>query len=236
MKKFLLFFSILILFLDIQISQAGSTSQGKILNKDSTDILSAFSARIKDKLIYLNWHITNSRSISYFEIQKHDSKSRIFETINRDKKINSSDYIEEGVDDNNLSVLKYYYEDDPEMDGVYFYRLRAIGAGGKLIFTSDEIKIGVTGLRDFYLEQNHPNPFNPTTNISYTLTSQTHITLKVYDLIGREIATLVDQIQNEGDYTVEFDASRYSNMTSGIYFYKLDTDKYSDVKKMILTK
>jgi hypothetical protein len=55
-------------------------------------------------------------------------------------------------------------------------------------------------------------------------------------LIGKEITTLVDETQAKGEHTVEFDASKYSNLTSGIYFYKLTTDIYSDVRKMILTK
>jgi hypothetical protein len=91
-------------------------------------------------------------------------------------------------------------------------------------------------LKDFKLEQNHPNPFNPTTTISYEILNSTHVTFRIFDLIGREIATLVDEFQSEGKYTVGFDASNYPNLTSGIYFYKLETEKYSDVRKMILTK
>ena len=130
----------------------------------------------------------------------------------------------------------YDYEDQPERDGVYYYKLRGYNSGGQIMFESDEIKIGISGLKNFKLEQNHPNPFNPTTNIKYTLYSPSNVKVKVFDLIGREIVTLVDQYQGEGEYSVEFDASRYSSLTSGIYFYKLETEKYSDVKKMILTK
>jgi len=227
MVRILLYFSFLV-FLFTEPIQA--------IDNNSTDTLSAFSARIKDKLIYLNWRVNDPRDISYFEIQKHDSKTRLFKTINGDKKVKASDYIEQGLDENNITVYKYNYEDDPEIDGVYYYRIKAYNTGGKLLFTSDELKIGVTGLRDFTLEQNQPNPFNPTTLIKYTLTSNTRVSLKVFDLIGKEVATLVDQIQNEGDYSIMFDASKYPNMTSGIYFYKLETDKYSEVKKMILAK
>lgn len=227
MVRILLYFSFLVFLFNGSI---------QAVDKESSDTLSAFSARIKDKLIYLNWRINDPKDISYFEIQKHDSKTRLFKTINADKKVKFSDYIEEGLDENNVNVYKYNYEDDPEIDGVYYYRIKAFNSGGKLIFTSDELKIGVSGLRDFSLEQNQPNPFNPTTLIKYTLTSSTHVSLKVYDLIGKEVATLVDQVQNDGEYSITFDASRYPNMTSGIYFYKLETDKYSEVKKMILAK
>ena len=133
-------------------------------------------------------------------------------------------------------MLRFNYVDKPEKDGVYYYKVKAFDSKNNAIFESDEIKIGISGIKDFKLDQNHPNPFNPTTSISYELFEESHVTLKVYDLIGKEITTLVDETQAKGDYTVDFDASRYSNLTSGIYFYKLTTDKYSDVRKMILTK
>lgn len=237
MGKVLLYFIFFFIIIESQVKATEDPpAEAKAIAKDSTDVLTAFSARIKDNKIHINWHITNLREISYFEIQKHDSKTKLFETINKNNKLKASDYIEQITDDNNLPVFKFNFEDDPEKDGVYYYRIKAINTSGKTVFTSDEIKIGVTGLRDFSLDQNKPNPFNPTTQITYDLTNPTHVTLKVYDLIGREIATLVDQAQSAGEYTVEFDASKYGSMTSGIYFYKLETDKYSEVKKMILAK
>jgi hypothetical protein len=104
------------------------------------------------------------------------------------------------------------------------------------VLESDAIKIGISGIRDFVLDQNYPNPFNPTTTIGYELMENSHVIIKVYDLIGKEVTTLVDKYQNTGKYTVDFDASKFQNLTSGIYFYKLETEKYSDVKKMILNK
>jgi hypothetical protein len=89
-----------------------------------------------------------------------------------------------------------------------------------VLFESDELKIGITGIRNFKLEQNNPNPFNPSTIIKYELFEAAYVKLKVFDLIGKEIATLVDANQGPGLFTVEFDASKYANLTSGIYFYK----------------
>ncbi len=88
------------------------------------------------------------------------------------------------------------------------------------------------------LNQNYPNPFNPSTNISYTIKSNSFVNLVIYDLIGREVKTLVSRIQPEGNYSVSFDAS---NLPSGVYIYRLDvsTDnskKYSEVKRMVLVK
>ena len=113
---------------------------------------------------------------------------------------------------------------------------KGFSGNGTVMFEADELKIGITGIKNFKVEQNTPNPFNPTTNISYELFDASYVKLKVFDLIGKEIATLVDANQQKGTYTVTFDASKYANLTSGIYFYKLETEKYSEVKKMILTK
>jgi hypothetical protein len=87
--------------------------------------------------------------------------------------------------------------------------------------------------KDFSLSQNFPNPFNPTTSLLYTIGSRQFVTLKVYDLLGREIATLVNEEKTAGSYEVEFDGS---DLTSGIYFYQLKAGTYSETKKMILLK
>ncbi len=215
--------------------QTVENSPVKFSLSDTTDVLSALTARIKDQSIYINWRISNPTDISYFEVKRLNSKTKSYERINEDR-IKKSDFTEKAIDENNRKVFKYNFEDKPDKDGVYYYKLSGFNANGMVLFESDEIKIGVTGIRDFTLEQNHPNPFNPTTTIKYELSTRSHVTLKVFDLIGREVATLVDQIQNEGTYTVEFDASKFNQLTSGIYFYKLQTERYSDVKKMILSK
>lgn len=203
---------------------------------DSADVLTVFAARIKDKSINLNWKITNPLTVSYFEILRKDTRSKNFISVTKDKPVSYDSYFEEYKDENNRLVLKYNYEDEPKLDGVYFYKIKAFDTKGELVFESDEMKIGISGIRDFILEQNRPNPFNPATTISYELFSESHVSLKVYDLIGREISVLVDEVQGAGEYSVVFDASKFSNLTSGIYFYKLTTENYSDVRKMILTK
>ncbi len=85
----------------------------------------------------------------------------------------------------------------------------------------------------FRLLQNYPNPFNPSTVISYQLSVSSFISLKVFDLLGREVSTLVNEKQNAGTYSVQFDGSNFS---SGIYFYKFQTDNFSETKKMTLIK
>ncbi len=86
---------------------------------------------------------------------------------------------------------------------------------------------------DFSLGQNYPNPFNPTTKISYSLPDANFVTLKIYDMLGSEVATLVNENKPAGKFEVEFDASRLS---SGAYVYKLVAGNYQLTKKMQLVK
>ncbi|MDP2036367.1 MAG: T9SS type A sorting domain-containing protein [Ignavibacteria bacterium] len=87
----------------------------------------------------------------------------------------------------------------------------------------------------FVLHQNYPNPFNPTTVIKYQIANGSHVTLKIYDLLGREVATLLDEYQTSGNYSKDFGVEN-TQLVSGIYFCRLTAGEYSSVKKMILTK
>lgn len=103
--------------------------------------------------------------------------------------------------------------------------------------TGDSILTNVMKLQgmpaEFELLQNYPNPFNPTTNISYELPADGSVSLKVYDILGREVATLVNGRQNAGYYDVTFDAS---NLPSGVYFYRLQAGSYDKIMKLMLLK
>lgn len=85
----------------------------------------------------------------------------------------------------------------------------------------------------YFLSQNYPNPFNPVTKINFAIPKSGFVTLKVYDILGKEIKTLVSRELNNGSYTVDFDASKLS---TGIYFYRINVNGFSDVKKMSLIK
>jgi hypothetical protein len=87
--------------------------------------------------------------------------------------------------------------------------------------------------RDFSLQQNYPNPFNPITTIEYSVPDNSFVTIKVYDLLGKEIATIVNKYQEYGSYIITWNASNFS---SGVYIYKLTAGKYSLSRKMILNK
>ena len=88
-------------------------------------------------------------------------------------------------------------------------------------------------LEMFTLKQNYPNPFNPSTTISYNLRTQSFVTLKVYDLLGREVTTLVNNVEEPGFKSVNFNAT---NLTSGVYYYCLQAGNYSEIKKLVLLK
>ena len=89
--------------------------------------------------------------------------------------------------------------------------------------------------KEFVLSQNYPNPFNPVTTINYSLPAGSFVSLKVYDILGKEVITLVNESQIAGDHSVNLSSERY-RMTSGIYFYKLTAGAFSSTKKMILLK
>jgi hypothetical protein len=101
---------------------------------------------------------------------------------------------------------------------------------GGPVSVSDEIELKPNY---FYLSQNYPNPFNPTTSIEYSIPAITNVTIRVYDILGNEIATLVNESKEPGNYKVNFDASELS---SGVYFYKLQAGSFIQTKKLILVK
>jgi hypothetical protein len=107
---------------------------------------------------------------------------------------------------------------------VYFDRLLAI-TGIKKEPVSLPVK--------YSLRQNYPNPFNPVTKINFSIPKNEYVTLKVYDILGREVATIVDKEMTAGVYTVEIDGTRLS---SGVYFYRLTSGNFIDTKKMVLLK
>ncbi len=87
--------------------------------------------------------------------------------------------------------------------------------------------------KEFDLKQNYPNPFNPSTTIEYTIPENSRVTLKIYDILGKEVATLVDKNQNSGSYIVVWNAQ---SVGSGIYFYRITAGNYTDTKRMVLKK
>lgn len=106
---------------------------------------------------------------------------------------------------------------------------------GKLYYfdNSTSVQTGSEIVKGFELKQNYPNPFNPSTKISFSIEKSSFVNLSVYDLLGKKVATLVDENKSTGSFVVNFGASQLS---AGVYFYKLQSDGFSETKKMILTK
>jgi hypothetical protein len=123
------------------------------------------------------------------------------------------------------------------------YDSSGVGTGGVGAYAIvDDLSLGgpataITGnnvsINSFELKQNYPNPFNPSTVISYTLPTSGEVTLKVYNVLGDEVTTLVNEEKSAGSYEVKFDASQLS---SGIYFYKLQAGLFVETKKMMLIR
>jgi len=111
--------------------------------------------------------------------------------------------------------------------------LQKLSISYNVITSAEETNISTAVPTKFDLYQNYPNPFNPSTNIKFDLMKSGNVKLRVYNEMGREVETLLDAVRNAGSYEVRFDASRLS---SGIYFYKLETESTSITKKMLLVK
>jgi hypothetical protein len=127
----------------------------------------------------------------------------------------------------------------PSIDGNYSFELLAGTDDGKVVCLSggdDAITNSETIEEiptDFSLLQNYPNPFNPSTKIEFKIPTAGLVILKVYDILGREVKTLLNEEMQPGNYTIDFDASALS---SGLYFYSLQTGEFSITKKMILLR
>lgn len=124
------------------------------------------------------------------------------------------------------------------MAGKYQYRLKQIDFDGSFEY-SNIIEVEINFINEFALEQNYPNPFNPSTTINYTVAdayyaSGVQVSLRVYDILGNEIATLVNEIQNPGTYKINFDAG--NSLASGVYYCKLNAGAFNKTIKMNLIK
>jgi hypothetical protein len=127
----------------------------------------------------------------------------------------------------------YSYSDkDITAAGRYFYRLRQVDFDGSFEY-SNEVAVEVLRPLVYNLEQNYPNPFNPSTTIKYSVPVSELVTIKVFDILGNEVTTLVNEHKEASSYEVTFNANQLS---SGVYFYKFQAGSFSDTKKLILMK
>lgn len=203
-------------------SSGGSVSI--LLNNASLPLpveLASFTSSVNGNNVTLNWNTTMEENNSGFEIERNSFGAGW-------KKVG---YIAGHGTTN--TQQNYTFKDIALQTGRYSYRLKQIDYNGNFEYfeLSNEVAIGVPNR--YLLAQNYPNPFNPSSIINYQLAINSFVSLKVYDLAGKEVASLVNEVKDAGYYTVTFDAK---NLSSGTYFYKLSTDKFSDVKKMVIIK
>lgn len=143
-----------------------------------------------------------------------------------DKAIPVGDQNGDGVDDFAACTLQYYYDINA------YYGFAEVLYGQNNIHTDIKDKSPST-VKQFELYQNYPNPFNPTTMINYTLPTDEKVVIKVYDILGREVAELVNGQKAAGKHSVQFDGS---NLSSGIYLYSITAGQYHQTKKIMLVK
>lgn len=182
--------------------------------------LASFTSAVKDNTVTLNWTTTREENNARFIIQRG----------------NSGEWTDIGMvagngTTNNLS--SYSFTDKNLNSGIYNYRLKQVDYNGNSEYLNLNNAVAVGVPMNFTLSQNYPNPFNPTTTILYGVPNDGNVTMKVYDNNGREIKTLVSGPMSAGYYTINFNAS---GLSSGVYFYKLESGNFVATKKMVIMK
>lgn len=195
--------------------------------------LASFTSSVNGNSVNLNWITASEVNNSGFEIERlQDHK---IERL-KDPPAGQEGWITIGFVEGKgttTEINHYSFFDKGLSPGSYHYRIKQIDFDGTFNYfnLTETIEIGIP--EKFLLEQNYPNPFNPRTKISWQSPVDNWQTLKVYDILGNEIATLVNEFRPAGGYEVEFNASA---LTSGVYFYQLQVGKFVQTKKMILLR
>lgn len=186
--------------------------------------LSSFTATSIGDDVSLNWQTATETNNLGFEIQRKAEGD--FSTI----------AFVDGAG-TTTEVKNYSYTDSKLSNGKYTYRLKQVDFDGTFDY-SDEIQVEILGPEEFILEQNFPNPFNPSTQIKFSIPVDSDVSLKIFNLLGEEVSTLINSRLAAGVQEVDFNAA---GLNSGVYFYQvtakgINGNDFSSVKKMILTK
>ncbi len=187
--------------------------------------LVSFNAETINGNVVLNWSTATELNNSGFQIERSD----------RSPQSSVGNWENKGfVNGKGTTTEKTFYsfKDTNEKPGTYLYRLKQIDFDGTYSYSS-EVEIEVTGPKDFALYQNYPNPFNPSTTIKFALPVKTNLSLSVYNTLGEKVEEIFNGELEEGYHEMMFNAS---GLSSGIYFYKIESEKYSATKKLVLLK
>lgn len=189
-------------------------------------LLSSFTAETNLRNVTLKWRTEQEINNRGFEIER-------LQVLQHGK---TGEWIYAGFINgygNTNSAKEYIFTDNKLATGKYKYRLKQIDFNGSFekYELQSEVIIGVPGKTD--VSQNYPNPFNPLTNIDYEIASDANVSIAVYDVMGKLVKQIVNEFKPAGYYTAEFDAS---NLASGVYFYKLVSGDFNQVKRMLVIK
>ena len=184
--------------------------------------LSSFAASVKNYTVHLNWETATEKSNYGFDVERSADK------------ISWSKVAFVNGHGNSNSPKQYSYTDSKISSGKYYYRLKQMDTEGSFTYSKEiEVSTGVL-LNDFVVEQNFPNPFNPTTTIKFGFKEPVSAKVIIYNALGSEVTTLFNERTEEGRiYSIDFDGSQ---LASGIYYYSVSGGNYNSVKKMILMK
>lgn len=186
--------------------------------------LSEFTANVlKSGGVQLNWRTETEVSNYGFEVQKSENRSQ-------ESEWNTIGFVE---GHGNSNSPKYYSFTDDVVSGKHAYRLKQIDNDGQFAY-SNVIEVDAGNIPDkFVLEQNYPNPFNPVTTIKFSLPESGNVNLTIYNLLGEKVAEPVNEFKNAGVHTVNFNASE---LNSGVYIYKIESNGFVQSRKMTLIK
>lgn len=181
--------------------------------------LTSFNAQVLNNGVHLSWTTASELNNAGFEVQRATTQGE-WTAIGFVSGAGTT------------TEAQSYTFLDAQANGRVRYRLKQIDFDGQFEY-SNVIEVNVEMPKQYALEQNYPNPFNPTTTIAYQLPAASNVSLKVFDMLGKEVATLVNGRQEAGAYTVNFNANQLS---SGIYFYRLQAGNFLQTRKMMLLK
>ena len=188
--------------------------------------LTKFTANLIDEKVTLNWETATEVHNYGFEIQRQNSS-----LSNLNSEWENIGFVKGHGNSN--SVKYYSFTDDRiTLAGWYLYRLKQIDNDGTFEY-SDIVEVNLAAPGHFELSQNYPNPFNPSTTITYSLRNAGNVSLIVYNLQGQVVKELVNEYKKPGFYSISFNGDQ---LASGIYYYKLISEGYQEIKKMMLLK
>jgi len=187
--------------------------------------LVSFNAEMIDENVVLNWSTATETNNSGFQVEKLQKSD-----VKGQTEFNYVGFVSgKGT---TTERTFYSFMDKNNKPGTYLYRLKQTDFDGTFSY-SNEIEVEVTGPKDFALYQNFPNPFNPSTKIKFALPVKTNLTLSVYNTLGEKVAEIFNGDMEEGYHEMMFNSS---GLSSGIYFYKIESENFNAAKKMTLIK